>query len=42
MLGIHFISLGNELKPERMGARQRVRRHFISLGNELKPEQLSE
>ena len=34
----HFISLGNELKPELDGVQGAHNSHFISLGNELKPE----
>ena len=34
----NFISLGNELKPERIVSNMLTQLYFISLGNELKPE----
>ena len=35
---MHFISLGNELKPEQSAQSYASEDYFISLGNELKPE----
>ena len=38
---MHFISLGNELKPEPAGSLGDLLTDFISLGNELKPEHVA-